>query len=398
MSTLKVDAIGKFDTTANAITFDSNNNVSFTGSVDATNPMMNKNLLINGGMNVWQRSTARSSRTTSGYWTADRYEMSITTLGTWTQSRSTDVPSAQGFGYSLKMDCTTADASPAAGDYLLLQQKIEGQNLQHLLKGTSSAKKLTISFWVKSSKTGTYICEIDDNDNTRNINKSYTINSADTWEKKTITYDGDTSGVLDNDNDHSLRVMFWLGGGSDFTSGTLQTSWGSTVNANRAVGQVNLADSTSNEWYMTGCQLEVGSTASGFEFEPFEATLRKCHRYCRQWDRRGPSEAPEYTRAVYIGGVGQLADTTSVILTIQGLRMRGAPDVEYSATNDFTFSSTSGSETSSALAVYQDGTHGALSGSDPTLDITVSTGTDETAGRVFINDDTNGYLRLSAEL
>jgi hypothetical protein len=149
---------------------------------------------------------------------------------------------------------------------------------------------------------------------------------------------------------------------------------------------------------MTGCQLEVGSKATDFEFEPFETILRKCYRYCRQWDRRGSTKAPEYTRAVYIAGVGQLADTTSVILTFQGLSMRGAPDVEYSATNDFTFSSTSGSETSSALAVYQDATHGALSGSDPTLDITVSTGTDETAGRVFINDTTNGYLRLSAEL
>jgi len=262
MSTLRVEALEQPDGTAFVFN--------------------NKNLLINGGMNVWQRSTSTASITTSAYHTVDRWETSITTLGTWTQTRSTDVPSAQGFGYSLKMDCTTADASPAAGDYLLLMQKMEGQNLQHLLKGTSSAKKLTISFWVKSNKTGTYICEIDDNDNTRNINKSYTINSADTWEKKTITYDGDTSGVLDNDNDHSLRVMFWLGAGSDFTSGTLQTSWGSTVNANRAVGQVNLADSTSNEWYVTGIQLEVGSTASGFEFESYSVTENKCLRYFEQ--------------------------------------------------------------------------------------------------------------------
>jgi hypothetical protein len=259
MSTLRVEALEQPDGTAFVFN--------------------NKNLLINGGMNVWQRSTARSSRTTSGYWTADRYEMSITTLGSWTQSQSTDVPSAQGFGYSLKMDCTTADASPAAGDYLLLQQKIEGQNLQHLLKGTSSAKKLTVSFWVKSSKTGTYICEIDDNSNTRNINKSYTISSANTWQKVEITYDGDTTGTLNNDNEYALRVIFWLGAGSNYTSGTLQTSWGSTVDANRAVGQVNLADSTSNDWYVTGIQLEVGSTASGFEFEPYDKTLLRCQRY-----------------------------------------------------------------------------------------------------------------------
>jgi hypothetical protein len=262
MSTLRVEALEQPDGTAFVFN--------------------NKNLLINGGMNVWQRSTSATGITGVGYNSADRYYLSLNSQGTWTQSRSTDVPSAQGFGYSLKMDCTTADASPASGDYLFLEQRLEGQNLQHLLKGTSGAKKLTLSFWVKSSKTGTYICEIDDNDNSRNINKSYTINSANTWQKIEITFDGDTSGVLDNDNDFSLRVIFWLGAGSDFTSGTLATSWESTTNANRAVGQVNLADSTSNEWYVTGIQLEVGSTASGFEFEPYETVLYKCQRYYDQ--------------------------------------------------------------------------------------------------------------------
>jgi len=239
----------------------------------------NKNLLINGSQSVWQRSTSATGKTTGGYYTADRWQTSITTAGTWTQSRSTDVPSAQGFGYSLKMDCTTADASLGASDVLAINQRIEGQNLQHLLKGTSSAKKLTLSFWVKSNKTGTYIAELVDNDNTRQISKSYTISSADTWEKKEITYDGDTTGTLDNDNNQSMRVIFWLAAGSNFTSGTLNTSWASTTNANRVVGQVNLADSTSNEWYITGCQLEVGSKATDFEFEPYDKNLLRCQRY-----------------------------------------------------------------------------------------------------------------------
>ena len=239
----------------------------------------NKNLLINGGMNIWQRSTSETGITSGAYHTADRWRLSGTVGGTWTQSRSTDVPSAQGFGYSLKMDCTTADASPAASNATTVQQRLEGQNLQHLLKGTSSAKKLTLSFWVKSNKTGTYIIEISDQDNTRHICQSYTISSASTWEKKELTFDGDTSGTLDNDNAESLRILWWLASGSDTNSGTLATSWASTVQANRAVGQVNLADSTSNEWYMTGCQLEVGSTASGFEFEPYDKTLLRCQRY-----------------------------------------------------------------------------------------------------------------------
>jgi hypothetical protein len=238
----------------------------------------NKNLLINGSQSVWQRSTSESV-STDIYSTADRWQTSVTNQGVFTISRSTDVPSAQGFGYSLKWDCTTADASPAASDNLVLSQKIEGQNLQHLLKGTSSAKKLTLSFWVKSNKTGTYIINIFDDDNTRIICKSYTISSASTWEKKELTFDGDTTGTLDNDNASSLRVQWWLGAGSDFTSGTLQTTWATRVNTDRAVGQVNLADSTSNEWYITGCQLEVGSKATSFEFEPYDKILSRCYRY-----------------------------------------------------------------------------------------------------------------------
>ena len=237
----------------------------------------NKNLLINGGMNVWQRSTS-TSVSTQTYSTVDRWKTRVGNQGVFTVSRSTDVPSGQGFGYSTKWDCTTADASPAAGDIIIFEQRIEGQNLQHLLKGTSSAKKLTISFWIKTNKTGTYICELIDIDNSRNISKSFTISSSSTWEKVTLTYDGDTTGTLDNDNAFSFAVMIWFGAGSNFTTGTLQTSWG-TVGTNRATGVVNLADSTSNELYITGCQLEVGSKATDFGFEPFETTLSKCQRY-----------------------------------------------------------------------------------------------------------------------
>ena len=237
-----------------------------------------RNIIINGDMSIAQRSTSASSITSSGYHSCDRWQLSVGTMGTWTQSQSTDVPTGQGFAKSTKLDCTTADASPASGDVLVFAQYIEGQNLQYLKKGTSSAESLTCSFWVKSNKTGTYILELKD-DNNRTINKSYTVSSADTWEKKTITYDGDTTGTIDNDNTTGLELNFWLGAGSDLTSGTLQTSWGSKVNANRAVGNVNLADSTSNEWYITGVQLEAGTTASDFEFLPTDVNRERCLRY-----------------------------------------------------------------------------------------------------------------------
>jgi hypothetical protein len=230
-------------------------------------------------MSISQRSTSASSITSSGYHALDRHRLAISSLGTWTISQSTDVPTGQGFGKSMKFDCTTADASPSAGDVMWVQHRIEGQNLQYLKKGTSSAEKTTLSFWVKSNKTGTYIAELEDTDNSRHIAKSYTISSSDTWEKKTITFDGDTTGTLTNDNNTSLELHLYLGAGTNYTSGTLATSWASNTDANRAVGQVNLADSTSNEWYVTGIQLEAGAQASDFEFLPFDVNLKRCQRY-----------------------------------------------------------------------------------------------------------------------
>ena len=241
-----------------------------------------RNIIINGDMSVAQRATSTSSITSGGYQTVDRFYTGVTTAGTWTQSQSTTVPSGEGFATSLKMDCTTADGSLAAGDLIQLVQYIEGQNVQYLKYGTSSAESLTLSFWVRSNKTGTYIAELRNTDNTRTRSLSYTISSADTWEKKTITFGGDTNSGPNNDNGEGLRLTFWLAAGSTYSSGTLATDWESTTQANRAVGQVNLADSTSNEWYITGVQLEVGTAASDFEFLPHDVNFRRCERYCRR--------------------------------------------------------------------------------------------------------------------
>ena len=241
-----------------------------------------RNIIINGDMSIAQRGTSSSGISSTGYYTVDRFNFVDSNLGTFTMSQDTDVPTGQGFSKSLKVDCTTADASPAGADYLFLQTKFEGQNLQYIKKGTSSAESLTLSFWVKSVKTGTYIVQIEDVDNSsRFISKSYTIDSASTWEKKTITFAGDTTGTLAYDNSSSLELNFWLGAGTDRTSGTLQTSWGSYTASNVAVGQVNFADSTSNNFLITGVQLEVGSAASDFEFLPYDVNLRRCMRYCQ---------------------------------------------------------------------------------------------------------------------
>tara|TARA_R100000700_G_scaffold32013_1_gene39195 strand:- start:380 stop:1438 length:1059 start_codon:yes stop_codon:yes gene_type:complete len=256
--------------------------IESAGLATNTNQPNFRNIIINGDMSAAQRATSTASITSNGYYTVDRFQTVASSLGTWTQSQSTEVPTGQGFATSLKMDCTTADASPSASDKLSIRQKVEGQNLQYLKKGTSSAESLTFSFWVRSNKTGTYIAELYDNDNSRQISQSYTISSADTWEKKILTFAGDTSGAFGNDANNSLECYFWLGAGSDFAGGTLSTTWTSNTNANRAVGQVNLADSTSNEWYVTGVQLEAGTSASDFEFLPVDVNLRRCQRYFEQ--------------------------------------------------------------------------------------------------------------------
>ncbi len=205
-------------------------------------------------------------------------------IGTFTFSQSTTVPTGQGFAKSFKADCTTAEASPSSADVLIFAQKIEGQNLQYLKKGTSNAEQLTASFWVRSNKTGTYTLEIKDLDNTRNVSKTYTINSAGTWEKKVVTYPADTTGAFDKDNNASFQIHFWLGAGSNYTSGTLSTSWASQTNANRvSSSQVNIGDSTSNEWYITGVQLEVGDSATPFEHIPYDVNLRRCQRYLQKF-------------------------------------------------------------------------------------------------------------------
>src|SRR6056300_594645 len=136
-----------------------------------------RNIIINGDMSIAQRGTSATGLTGGAYNTADRFYLNMGTAGTWTNTISTDVPTGQGFAKSFKLDCTTANASLSAGSYMTVQQRFEGQNLQYIKKGTSSAESLTLSFWVKSNKTGTYIAYLYDNDNSRAISKSYTINS-----------------------------------------------------------------------------------------------------------------------------------------------------------------------------------------------------------------------------
>ena len=239
-----------------------------------------RNTIINGAMQVAQRSTSTASIATSAgaYNTVDRWKMWLSTAGTWTQTQSTDAP--VGFGYSLKMQCTTANASLSAGSYLFLQQEIEGQNLQQFAKGTSSAKPMMLSFWVKTFQTGVYAIELYDNTNSRHVTLPYTVNVSGTWEYKTVQIPSDATGTFVNSNASALAVGFWFVAGTNYTSGTANGLWGAEVTGKRAVGlNVNSASSTNNYFQFTGVQLEQNYQPTPFEQRPIGVELALCQRY-----------------------------------------------------------------------------------------------------------------------
>ena len=239
-----------------------------------------RNIIINGDMSIAQRGTVTGIITNS--YTLDRW-ITEGDDATLTVSQDTSVPSAQGFGKSLKIAVTTANASVAAADEQKIGQRIEGQLLQQLLYGTSSAKSFTLSFWVKSNITGTYGMQFQNDDNNKVQTATYSISSADTWEKKTITISGDTASGFDNDANRSFRVLWWLAAGSNFTSNNASSgAWiarSSNLDSIAYGHAVNVTSSTSNTFYITGVQLEAGTTASDFEFLPADVNLARCQRY-----------------------------------------------------------------------------------------------------------------------
>ena len=242
-----------------------------------------KPLIVNGSMDVAQRGTSQT--TASGYTTVDRFRNFLDDGAVTATQESLTSGNAyiNGFANAFKLDVTTADSSVANNHLGGIQYRFEGQDLQVFKKGTANAEKFTVAFWIKSTKTGTYICELEDQDNSRNCSQSYTVSTTNTWEHKVINFPADTTGVFGDDNAHSLNINWFLNAGTDYTSGSLQTAWGSETAANRCVGQVNALDNTSNNIHITGVQLEVGeytsSTLPPFQHESYGDNLMRCRRY-----------------------------------------------------------------------------------------------------------------------
>ena len=276
--------------------------------------LSNRNVIINGAMNVAQRGTSTTGLGADADTipTCDRWFHSVqNTDGRFTMTQDSSAPS--GFANSIKLACTTADTSIAAAEVLLLRQKLEGQDLQMFAKGTGDAKSYALSFYVKGNANATYVAELMDNDNSnRHVNKTFSVTTD--WTRVELSFPADTTGALDDDNANSLDLNIWLHAGSNRTSGSLQTTWGALAQANRCVGISSFFSSTDNTFFLTGVQLEVGQNATEFEHEPFERTLTKCQRYYQRIETN--DGAPNYN-----GHVNAAAGSVMVVPFIHQMRV-----------------------------------------------------------------------------
>ena len=271
-----------------------NGDVNITGVTTAKSfvptegQLANRNVLINGNMIVAQRGDGSygSLGASSTNYVLDRWVLYVqNSAARFTVSQDSESP--DGFGKSIKIDCTTADTSLAATDEVQFFQKVEGFNTQRFNKGTSSALQYTLSFWVKTNKTGTYIVRLLGRDNTnRSVSASYTVSDSN-WNKYVLTFPADTTAEDNANNGESLRVVWWLVAGSGVDNGTLQTTWTNSTDTGAATGQVNFADSTSNDFYLTGTQMEVGSVATPFEHRNYADELLRCQRYYQELPTSG---------------------------------------------------------------------------------------------------------------
>tara|TARA_R100000664_G_scaffold19427_1_gene28598 strand:- start:2031 stop:3176 length:1146 start_codon:yes stop_codon:yes gene_type:complete len=350
-----------------------------------------KNIVINGAMQVAQRGTSKTGLTNGGssYNTLDRFWWGEAGAPSFVTTMAQSSTAPDGFANSLRLDTTTAQGSIAAADAQYIDYRIEGQDLQSLAYGTSSAKSFTLSFYVKGTITGTYAVWLYSPDTSKACTHTYTINSADTWERKTITVAGDTGSAFGNDNGLGLYVRFIVCAGTNYTSGTASTTWAaaSVTDANRYVGHaVNLAATTSDDWAITGIQLEEGSTATEFEHKAYGVELTRCQRYLQVYAKVGAN--PEQ-----IGpGYGYSTSQVEVQFTFNGA-MRAAPSVDIgSGTNYFLFQTSGDNIQVNALTAYQFTERNGLMYKSGLSSVT--------QGRAYRveNNHASAYLHFNAEL
>jgi hypothetical protein len=346
-----------------------------------------RNMVYNGNFQCWQRSTSETGLgTASGYFTADRWRVNLggTSAGRFTMNRTAGDP--DGFNYGLVINCTTIDTTIAADEQLRINQRFEGQDLQHLKKGTSGAETTTISFYAKVVGSATnFVVELQDNDNSRSISKMFTFTTD--WVRYYWTIPGDTTGSLDQDTSMSMTINFWLHSGSNHTSGTLNTDWNSRTNANVAAGIHSIFSSTSNEFYLAGVQWEVGSQATPFEHRSFGEELALCQRYYHEQGNYPPSPNSGY-EGFFVGASFAASGVRGVMYL--PTTMRATPT--FSTSGSFALlGGSAGSVTAIALAD---------SGGNPAVALNVSTSS-TTSGEAYelrSDNDQDARVQFDAEL
>ena len=274
-----------------------------TQTLATQNSLGVRNLIINGDMRIWQRGTSELAKTSNSY-LADRFFNNLGNLNgsAYNMTQDTDVPAGQGFPYSIKLQPSTALSSPVSNTFVSIVQNIESQNVNHLSYGTANAKTITLSFWIKSNIAGIVPGGIFQSGvhagTARSYPFTYNIDSADTWEKKTIVITGDSNGALPISNTLGFELnLFYMAIGSDFQNGT-ENSWNANSVGTEYIASghtfINRANSTSNYIKVTGVQLEVGTEATPFEHRPYGTELSLCERYYQiGYTYRGITDDPE---------------------------------------------------------------------------------------------------------
>jgi hypothetical protein len=284
MSTIKVNKIENTATADGGVAIDTDGHVTIDGQqLPTAGPLSNRNMIINGKFNVAQRSTSENvAAGDNGYLTVDRWLFDTSGLDDWAgvvkQQAITDLP---GFKTAFRVDTnTTAESTLDSNDRMLLYQEVEAQNVQHLMYGTSSAQTITLSFWVQASVTGDFALGLYNSDQNKILGSTYSIQAADTWEYKTVTFTGDPAGNINNDNGAGLRWQFTIAAGSDYNA-TDNTSWGIYSAPKLCFGhnQNGVVTNIDGYWQVTGCQMEIGTKSTPFEHRSYGDELAKCQRY-----------------------------------------------------------------------------------------------------------------------
>jgi len=349
-----------------------------------------RNMVINSAMNVAQRSASVTGIGTNfgGYFTCDRWRIvSGLTAGRLTMTQTADGPNGISAN-CIKLDCTTADTSIAAGESLILKQAFEGQNLQRIGSGVVGAKQITVSFYVKASAAFTFACELENADNSRQCTKLF--DTTTDWVRQELTFPADPddgSSPFDDDNAASLNLNFWLHAGTTYTGGTLNTAaFANNTNANRAAGIDSFFSNTANNFFLTGVQMEIGPVATEFEQEDITTTLAKCQRYYFLLASGINKSIP--TGSYYATGLV----TTPVQFPVT---MRGTPSLDHTTGTNYY-----GIYANGALDTFNNFTGiGRPHENGITID-TSGVGADGTAGHsgAGITNNSSSYLAFDAEL